>query len=63
MLYHPIIQEVARYQQAERLATAERRHRLFRTPVTGATRGTAGGTVIVLPTGSADRRGAAAHVA
>ncbi len=62
MLYHPIIQEVARYQQAERLATAERRHRLFRTPVTAATRG-AGATVIALPTGAADRHGAAAHVA
>jgi len=62
MLYNPIIQEVARYQQAERLATAERRHRLFRTPVAGVMRDT-GGTVIPMPTIPRMRSEQSAHVA
>ena len=62
MQYYPITHEVARYQQAERLATAERRHRLFRTPVEGVMRDT-GGIVIPLPTVPPTKSEQSAHVA
>lgn len=62
MLQHPIIQEVARYQQAERLATAERRHRLFRTPLAAVMSDT-GGTVIPMPVITPNRSEQSAHVA
>ena len=62
MLYYPITQEVARYELAERLATAERRNRLFRTPLGGSARRT-GGVVIPMPTSPSRSNGQSAHVA
>ena len=62
MMSYPMTQEVARYQQAERLAAAERHHRLFRTPISGVLRD-AGGTVIPMPTMPSISREHSAHVA
>ena len=62
MLYYPITQEVARYALAERLATAERRNRLFRTPLGGFARRT-GAVIIPMPTIPSRSNGQSAHVA